>query len=1194
MASYCVEPQGTRVVVRYDLQNENHCTDGKSAYGDSIECANCKWRTPSIFASHDALKTAVSDLENTILDTSNGLWLVKIAAGVEVGQEERKSWEMAVGGHSFAHYVYSRDGNQFFSVYAPRSAVDSIRSLDVVDDVIAVPPEMKQSPELSVLLEETQTSNITGTVDLIVILASFHSSSIADAARVAKAWQDLLGDFGALVSAHGDDTISIKGVPRVYLIDVVAFLSADPRVHWIEPVPMFKNFNNYAKGVTQSNNINSVPIHAQGIRGENIVVGVGDSGLDYMSNYFYDPAVPVSVANGGTFTSDTHRKIAQYVAYADNKAGELNSHGTHVQGTIAGDTISSASGASAYNGMAYKARLAFFDIGVAGQQYLNVPPSIYSDLFPAAYSRGARLHSNSWGSSTNTYNVNARDVDRYQWEHQDFLVIIAAGNEGDSGASTIGTPATSKNGVAVGATQHNINSESDGNCAEPSSALPCENNMAHFSSRGPMFDNRIAPTVSAPGFSIRSVQGQVNPTTPHDFLTMMAGTSMATPVTSGSSALIQQYFQEGWYPSGSKTSVDGFKPMGALIKAVLMNSATYMKGQVSGVSLTLEPSNSQGFGRIRLDSALGFSASTFSLAVFGDFGNMKQLSTGGVHTYTFKVTSTARSFKVTLAYSDYPAATSASVAIVNDLDLQVTTPSGAIVYPNGLTAKDTINNIEQIEIKTASTASTPALATGTYVVKVSGTRVAQGPQPYALVVTGIFDKTSDLYPGKAPTVTVSSGVVTTTTTSLTIAGSRFSPNTAGNAVTLSCGTATVVTASIAQLTLSVNLAGCVAGPLTATVTANGFKSASAQVAVVGTSTPTNPCTGVTCPAYDQCSNAGVCQVVGTVGSCLYTPKTDGSACNDNDPGTSNDVCHAGVCAGVSQCTLTGPCVAIDQCHTAGVCTAGLCSNPVKNNQATCDDGLSSTDHDKCTNGVCGGTPVTPGPPSGSVAWINLYVNKSIPLTTTADQTSFLTKLGALIGVPGSVFTMWSIDRTPVTYNVATIQLHDDSSIGIRAQDVALLLSGSSDGLTTVGVISASGYGSNNTGRKAPVSNIVAGAIILVAIVVVTAMAFYVNRLRKVYKTALLATKTPAPASQPCSSPVSLSIQPPSQVEPSQVEPAKVPMSSPSSAPKLPPRPAPKLPAGWSEEKSPEGEIYYWHAETGNSTWDRPTSPSPSP
>ena len=45
---------------------------------------------------------------------------------------------------------------------------------------------------------------------------------------------------------------------------------------------------------------------------------------------------------------------------------------------------------------------------------------------------------------------------------------------------------------------------------------------------------------------------------------------MATPIAAGSAALVQQYFQEGWYPTGVATTANKIQPSGALIKAVLL------------------------------------------------------------------------------------------------------------------------------------------------------------------------------------------------------------------------------------------------------------------------------------------------------------------------------------------------------------------------------------------------------------------------------------------------------------------------------------------------------------------------------------------------------------------------------------------------------------------------------------------------
>ena len=53
-------------------------------------------------------------------------------------------------------------------------------------------------------------------------------------------------------------------------------------------------------------------------------------------------------------------------------------------------------------------------------------------------------------------------------------------------------------------------------------------------------------------------------------LALERGTSMATPIAAGNAALVQQYFQEGWYPTGVKTPTNSMQPSGALIKAVLL------------------------------------------------------------------------------------------------------------------------------------------------------------------------------------------------------------------------------------------------------------------------------------------------------------------------------------------------------------------------------------------------------------------------------------------------------------------------------------------------------------------------------------------------------------------------------------------------------------------------------------------------
>ncbi len=113
----------------------------------------------------------------------------------------------------------------------------------------------------------------------------------------------------------------------------------------------------------------------------------------------------------------------------------------------------------------------------------------------------------------------------------------------------------------------------------------------------------------------------------------------------------------------------------------------------------------------------------------------------------------------------------------------------------------------------------------------------------------------------------------------------------------------------------------------------------------GTCAGANP---VTCVAADQCHAAGSCDPI--TGMCSTPARPDGSACDDGNACTRTDTCQAGTCTGANPVT----CSAADQCHTAGTCdpATGVCSNPAKQDGATCDDGNACTRTDMCRGGVC--------------------------------------------------------------------------------------------------------------------------------------------------------------------------------------------------------------------------------------------------
>lgn len=93
---------------------------------------------------------------------------------------------------------------------------------------------------------------------------------------------------------------------------------------------------------------------------------------------------------------------------------------------------------------------------------------------------------------------------------------------------------------------------------------------------------------------------------------------------------------------------------------------------------------------------------------------------------TFQVTGGKDgTFRVTLAWTDFPGSTGASVQLVNDLDLTVSGPQGTV---KGNNTDDRRNNVEEVWIQDAGP--------GTYTITVRGRNVPYGPQSFALVVSG--------------------------------------------------------------------------------------------------------------------------------------------------------------------------------------------------------------------------------------------------------------------------------------------------------------------------------------------------------------------------------------------------------------------------------------------------------------------------
>jgi len=226
-------------------------------------------------------------------------------------------------------------------------------------------------------------------------------------------------------------------------------------------------------------------------------------------------------------------------------------------------------------------------------------------------------------------------------------------------------------------------------------------------------------------------------------------------VLAGGVALIRQYFDEAWYPGGVKGGGQRHEASGALLRAMVMNSGRRLTGglDVSGDGgnqwMELDPylpNNQQGYGAMTMETVLHFAEqagrSPPALFVRDDEGPFRTacLNTGEATPFGFRVSSGKR-FKVTIAWTDPPASLVADVVLINDLDLTVLGPGDREWVGNNITSRDKngdafltrdrTNNKEQVELAYP----TP----GEYTVIVRGHHVPEGPQCYALVVTGDFE-----------------------------------------------------------------------------------------------------------------------------------------------------------------------------------------------------------------------------------------------------------------------------------------------------------------------------------------------------------------------------------------------------------------------------------------------------------------------
>ena len=589
--------------------------------------------------------------------------------------------------------------------------------------------------------------------------------------------------------------------------DEVGWMVSRGFVEWVEPSFPIELDNARASDIINVDWV-TTPVNMGGVSsiltGEGVIVAVMDSGLG--NSIGCVDLADCSAKNTPGIPGDPgvtiHQDISGRVEYiesfhgacADDGPGDDNGHGTHVVGSVLGDGSSSAAqtGSVGHAGMAPGAHLYMQSVQCGGSGGGLYQPSgdcwgsdddgiggdwdvdCYDGIFQPAYTFGARVHSNSWGTGPdetdecplpgsycpNYYGNQALAIDYSAHNLNDMTILFAMGNDGSDGNADgeinlayMNRQATAKNILSIGASENDVGTNYRWG---PSLSFPTDpiandktankpDGMAAFSNRGPTNDGRIKPDLVAPGTVIVSHRGdQVDGDciTPPDSPTgggalegycVNQGTSMATPITAGAVALMIEHLKDNAM-IGVDPKTNSGDPASALIKALLAAGSHDMAGQYNycqniggtvipcsgGYNSAQEPAPNphEGWGRLDMQGAVGAAATE-------SFLDGVDISTGDSHSMMLTVPVGTNDFRFALSWTDPPNSPSAGKQLINDIDFELRKPDGS-VYPY---TNDDLNNLVGLTVSSPDAGKWELIITGANIADSS-------PQTYYLAVRG--------------------------------------------------------------------------------------------------------------------------------------------------------------------------------------------------------------------------------------------------------------------------------------------------------------------------------------------------------------------------------------------------------------------------------------------------------------------------
>ncbi len=325
-----------------------------------------------------------------------------------------------------------------------------------------------------------------------------------------------LSSIGMSIGFTGKILPTVSGQAPQNIFQVLASLPYVERVAYDAPIGAFQFDIGGEQVVSLSESVGYIgarELHKEGITGKGVTVAVLDTGCNKNHPMLYD-AIKIQINISGGDINDGH------------------GHGTWVASCIAGRPYNydGKYGQNYLLGVAPEANIIsikVLDDAGSGQT------SFILKGMEAAVENHADILNLSLGSLFDALGADegSRYIDSLAYDHG-VLCAVAAGNSFAN--FTIGSPGGARGAITIGAI---------------SLRSPIPNLVASFSSKGPTWDGRIKPNISAPGGNLSptgtkegilaATSGNLAKESGENFAPL-AGTSMATPHVAGALALLIQ------------------------------------------------------------------------------------------------------------------------------------------------------------------------------------------------------------------------------------------------------------------------------------------------------------------------------------------------------------------------------------------------------------------------------------------------------------------------------------------------------------------------------------------------------------------------------------------------------------------------------------------------------------------------------